>query len=131
MKYYTDIAAIVPNGIFTLQMVLIPLPHGVHSDDWRQTVTNYRKRVDANHGEIKSVAKAAGYFVADTARMGEGFPDLVIANHAGRVALLFENKTPVTPMKPGEVEFILKLVSPVYRIVMTGEQVVKIMSEVE
>ena len=49
------------------------------------------------------------YFVADTARMGEGFPDLVIANKSGLTAMLFEVKTPETPMKDAEVKFIMQL----------------------
>ena len=89
------------------------------------------KRVDNNHAEIRNAAKAAGYFVADTSRMGEGFPDLVIANKSGLTAMLFEVKTPETPMKDAEVKFIMQLVQPVYRIVMSGQQVVDIMSGLE
>jgi len=94
-------------------------------------MTRHNKRVDGNHAEIRDTAKAAGYFVADTARMGDGFPDMVIVNKIGRVALLFEVKTPATPMKPAEVKFILKIVQPVYRIVMTGQQVIDIMQGLE
>lgn len=36
-------------------------------------------RVDANHGEVRSALRAAGWTVVDCARIGSGFPDLIIA----------------------------------------------------
>ncbi len=38
-----------------------------------------RARVDANHGEIIRAFRKFGFSVADTSRLGAGFPDLVIA----------------------------------------------------
>ena len=40
-----------------------------------------RARVDANHAEIRSALRAAGWTVVDCARIGAGFPDLLIAKH--------------------------------------------------
>ena len=38
-----------------------------------------RARVDANHVEVRSALRAAGWTVVDCARIGSGFPDLLIA----------------------------------------------------
>ena len=38
-----------------------------------------RARVDANHAEVKAALKAAGWTVVDCARIGSGFPDLLLA----------------------------------------------------
>jgi len=38
-----------------------------------------RARVDANHAEVRSALRAAGWIVVDCARIGSGFPDLLIA----------------------------------------------------
>lgn len=38
-------------------------------------------RVDANHGEIIDAFRAFGFSVADTSRLGGGFPDCVIARN--------------------------------------------------
>ena len=37
-----------------------------------------RARVDANHGEVRSALRAAGWTVVDCAGVGSGFPDLII-----------------------------------------------------
>ena len=46
-----------------------------------------RARVDANHGEVRSALRAAGWTVVDCARIGSGFPDLLIAKH-GRIVMV-------------------------------------------
>ena len=46
-----------------------------------------RARVDANHGEVRSALRAAGWTVVDCAGVGSGFPDLLIAKH-GRVMMV-------------------------------------------
>lgn len=46
-----------------------------------------RARVDANHGEVLAAFRRLGFSVADTSRLGEGFPDCVIAKHM-RTALV-------------------------------------------
>ena len=48
------------------------------------------RRVDANHAEIAAAFRQLGYSVADTSRLGSGFPDLVIAK--GRRTVLVEIK---------------------------------------
>lgn len=45
------------------------------------------RRVDANHAEIVAAFRQLGYSVADTSRLGNGFPDLVVAK-AGRTVLV-------------------------------------------
>lgn len=44
-------------------------------------------RVDRNHSEIIGAFRAMGFSVADTSRLGGGFPDTVISKH-GRTALV-------------------------------------------
>ena len=46
-----------------------------------------RARVDANHAEIRSALRAAHWVVVDTAGVGSGFPDLLIAKR-GRLLLV-------------------------------------------
>jgi len=46
-----------------------------------------RARVDANHAEIRSALRAEHWVVVDTAGVGSGFPDLLIARR-GRVLLV-------------------------------------------
>ena len=46
-----------------------------------------RARVDANHGEVRSALRAAGWIVVDCARIGSGFPDLLIAKD-GRILMI-------------------------------------------
>jgi hypothetical protein len=44
-------------------------------------------RTDANHSEIIGMLRKLGFSVADTSRLGSGFPDCVIAKH-GHTALV-------------------------------------------
>jgi hypothetical protein len=63
--------------------------------------------------------------VIKTASVGDGFPDLVVVLPDGQVVLV-EIKTPHYPkIKTDQVELMLKLVSPAYRIWMTPEQAVQ------
>ena len=50
-----------------------------------------RARVDANHAEVRSALRAAGWTVVDCAGVGSGFPDLLIAKH-GRGIVMVEIK---------------------------------------
>lgn len=43
--------------------------------------------MDANHAEIAAAFRQLGYSVADTSRLGNGFPDLVVAR-SGRTVLV-------------------------------------------
>ena len=43
--------------------------------------------MDSNHGEVADAFRALGFSVADTSRLGSGFPDLVIARR-GRTAVV-------------------------------------------
>lgn len=57
-----------------------------------------RFQTDSNHGEVKAALQAAGATVRDTARIGDGFPDLMV-NWRGRV-LFVEVKAPKARTKP-------------------------------
>lgn len=51
-----------------------------------------RAKVDENHAAIRDGLRQLGFSVADTSRLGMGFPDLVVGN--GTVNLLVEIKMP-------------------------------------
>lgn len=44
-------------------------------------------KTDANHAEIARAFRRCGWWVVDCSRMGQGFPDLMIAR-AGRIELV-------------------------------------------
>jgi hypothetical protein len=91
-------------------------------------MTRYAKRTDKNQSDIISGIRKFGYRVFDTSASGEGFPDMVVIGKDGRVALLFENKREDRgEITKGELTFMMQIVSPVYRIVTTPEQVIDIM----
>lgn len=53
---------------------------------------SYAKRKDTTHKGIADGLKAAGFSVADTSRLGDDFPDLVIGKHG--IDAKVECKTP-------------------------------------
>lgn len=61
-------------------------------------------KVDANHAEIRDGLRQLGFSVADTARLGNGFPDLVVGN--GVINLLVEVKMPRKNLTPDEKAFL-------------------------
>ena len=52
-------------------------------------------RRDGNHALLRDALRALGYTVADTASLGNGFPDLVVRNETD--ILLVEVKDPEKP----------------------------------
>jgi hypothetical protein len=71
----------------------------------------YSRRVDANHGEIRNGLRKAGFDVFDCYRLGEGFPDLLVAAH-GRLVLL-EVKMPGAKLTMDEAGFMIRFGSHV------------------
>ena len=55
-------------------------------------MSRYARRVDTTHGDIRRAFEKVGASVADTSRMGDDFPDLVVG-WRGRT-ILVECKTP-------------------------------------
>lgn len=96
-----------------------------------------KSKTDKNHALIRDGTRLAGYFVADTAALGDGFPDLVIADRAGRVALLWEVKTPgevnqqIITFTEKEVSFMMQIVDPVYRVGTELQDVINVMRELD
>ena len=96
-----------------------------------------KANTDKDHTLIRDGMRQAGYFVADTSSMGDGFPDLVIANRAGRVALLWELKSrgesnpQIINFTEKEVNFMMKLVDPVYRVGTELQDVIDVMQEID
>ena len=62
-------------------------------------------RVDRNHSEVINAFRAYGFSVADTSRLGGGFPDCVIAK-SGRTAVIEikDGKLPPSARKLTEAE---------------------------
>ena len=54
----------------------------------------YACRVDDNQKDVVSAMRAAGAYVIDTSKMGNGFPDLIVGFRG--VTLLMEVKNPKT-----------------------------------
>ena len=86
-------------------------------------------RTDANHVPIKNALRQAGFTVIDCAKYGDGFPDLVVITRSGR-AVLVEVKTETgAQVKKAQLNFMLQLVEPVYRIVTGEEQAIEVIQE--
>ena len=60
-------------------------------------------RVDGNQAEIMAAFRKCGFSVADTSKVGGGFPDLVIAR-AGFTALV-EVKIPKGKLRQSQTDF--------------------------
>ena len=73
------------------------------------------RRTDTNHAEIRDALRGLGYRVVDTSRMGTGFPDLIAIMPDGRVVMI-EIKRPGGGFTSDEVEFIVSLANPAYRV---------------
>lgn len=63
----------------------------------------YARRVDANHGELKGHFEKLGCSVHDASRLGEDFPDLIVALH--KQTVLVEVKTEKGKLSPGQIRF--------------------------
>lgn len=61
----------------------------------------YDAKVDQNQAEIIAALEAAGCSVANTSRLGDGFPDLVVARPGG-LALPMEVKMPGKKLSKAE-----------------------------
>jgi len=88
----------------------------------------YKRRTDSSHAPIRDyLRKHAAVLnlqaVVDTHDLGDGFPDIIAILKNGTLALMFEIKgEKIRPTDlDDEIRFMLKLVSPVYRIVQTPE----------
>lgn len=69
-------------------------------------------RVDNTQSQIVLALRQAGAFVWDCSRLGNGFPDLLVA-HRGTLYLL-ECKSPGGRLTPREQEFIQRCPVPVH-----------------
>jgi len=85
-------------------------------------------KTDTYHAETRDTLRSLGYIVIDTSRMGEGYPDLVAVDPEGKVTLI-EVKSKGGTATEAEVEFMLRMVNPAYRIAFSVEQAIRIMRE--
>jgi hypothetical protein len=63
-------------------------------------------KVDGNHGLLVEALRAYGWVVRDTSRVGQGFPDLLIAKR-GRTVLV-EVKTPKGRLEEAQKVFLME-----------------------
>lgn len=92
-------------------------------------MTRRAAKVDSNHAEIRDGLRELGFIVKDTSRHGDGLPDLVVLLKSGRAALLLEVKDTNTEISKSELQFMVQIVEPVYRIVTTVEQAAAALQE--
>jgi hypothetical protein len=85
-------------------------------------MTQYARKVDRNHAEIRDAIRKAGYYVFDTHTQGCGFPDLLAVNKRGRV-VLFEVKSPGEKLTTPEQIFRETYPGALF-IVQTAEQAI-------
>lgn len=83
---------------------------------------SYARRVDTNHQDIVDGLRAAHRFVADTSRLGAGFPDLVVS-FQGRWYLLEIKRDKKAGLTPAQLAFIAAAKAPV-TVVSTVEQAI-------
>ena len=97
-------------------------------------MTRRAARTDTTHAAIREALREVGCIVQDTHALGDGFPDLlVIEPNTGRVATLTlcEVKDMDGRFTPNAVKFILRLVDPCYRVLLSPEQAIGIFRNVE
>ena len=58
----------------------------------RSNFTRHRRKPDANQAEVVAALRAAGYAVLDLHRVGEGVPDLLVADERTGHQVLVEIK---------------------------------------
>jgi hypothetical protein len=89
------------------------------------------RRKDANHNAIAAELRAAGYYVVDTSRLGDGFPDLLVIGPGdyGQV-MLMEVKATGGRLTPDEVLFMSTYPGPT-AIVRTGQEAISAMQIME
>ena len=83
-------------------------------------------KTDTYHAETRDTLRSLGYTVIDTARIGNGFPDLMVVDADGFVTLI-EVKSDGGSATESEVQFMLKFVNQAYRIAFSVEQAIRIM----
>jgi hypothetical protein len=85
-------------------------------------VTRYARRKDVNHNDMQSEFERLGYKVKDTSRLGDDFPDFIVAKH-GQQALI-EVKADTGKLSQGQWDFIKDWPALCF-VVRTFEDVVK------
>jgi len=85
----------------------------------------YAKRVDGNHHEIVQGLRDCGYYVKDTSKYGDGFPDCIVRG-GGRVVML-EIKQGSAKLTDAEKDFHEAFYGLGLHVVRTLEDALKIM----
>ncbi|HID21073.1 MAG TPA: hypothetical protein EYP14_01550 [Planctomycetaceae bacterium] len=66
-------------------------------------MSRFAARTDSAHAEIRNTLRRLGFAVFDTARLGNGYPDLHVS--LGGFAVLVEVKSPGGRFTPAEADF--------------------------
>ena len=103
------------------------LVSGAVAGEQGEAVTRRAAKVDANQGDIVAAIRKAGYYVFDTHKLGDGFPDILCVNKAGQV-VLFEIKMPGGTLTKAEREFHASYTGALY-IVRSAEQAIDYLQE--
>lgn len=86
---------------------------------------------DLSQPEIIAALRSMGCAVVNTSRTGDGMADLIAILPDGRVAVMVECKTPGdVDFTPAQIKFIVSLIPPAYRVIMTGEQAIRAIKQV-
>ena len=87
-------------------------------------------KIDNSQHEIAAALTASGCVVVNISAVGDGKGDLIAILPDGRVAIMVECKTPGNvDFTPAEVRFIVSLIPPAYRVVLTGEQAIEMITK--
>ncbi len=76
------------------------------------------RRVDSNHGKIRTALRAAGCFVVDLSQCGRGIPDLLACSSRApeRVVLLEVKSGPKEKLTEDEKQFFASYPGPAARV---------------
>jgi hypothetical protein len=85
------------------------------------------RRRDNNHAAIREGLRQCGFFVSDTAEIGNGFPDLLAVSKSG-VAVLLEVKVPGEHLTEMEKVFHVNYPGPI-AIVRSPEEAIDVMED--
>ena len=93
-------------------------------------MTRRANRRDSTHSMIVAAFRKLGWAVGDTSRVGDDWPDLVIAKRTaqGKVTALVECKAPKKKPTPGQEEFAATWPGKVY-VCRTVEDVLRVNDE--
>ena len=89
-------------------------------------MSNYARRVDNTHAEIRDTLRVSGYNVTDLSSVGKGIPDLMVVSKAGVTVMLEVKSSQTCKLTERELEFANHYSHPLH-IVWTVEMALRYM----